>query len=248
MTNRVALVTGGNGGIGTEICRQLAAAGYRVVTTCVDPDKEKIREWQAARKSEGYDIHWVQCDVSDFESCRQMAQKVEAEVGPVEILVNCAGITRDGFLHKMDKANWDAVIGVNLNSAFNVTRQFIQGMRERGFGRIVNISSINGQTGQFGQTNYSASKAGLHGFTMALAKESARKNITVNSIAPGYIETEMTAAIPEDVRNEIIKSLPSGRLGQPHDFARVVLFLVADDADYINGALIPVNGAQFCSF
>lgn len=248
MTKRIALVTGGNGGIGTEICKQLAAAGYRVVTTCVDPDKEKIVEWQAARKSEGHEIAWVQCNVADFDACRAMAKKVEAEHGPVEVLVNCAGITRDGFLHKMEQSNWDAVISVNLNSVFNVTRQFVEGMRERNFGRIVNISSINGQTGQFGQTNYSAAKAGIHGFTMALAKEGARKNVTVNSIAPGYVETEMTAAIQEDVRQSIIKSLPSGRMGQPHDIARVVMFLVADDADYVNGAMIPVNGAQFCSF
>lgn len=248
MTNRVALVTGGNGGIGTEICKQLAATGYRVVTTCVDPVKENIDNWQAARKSEGYDIHWVQCNVADFDSCQAMAQQVEADIGPVEVLVNCAGITRDGFLHKMAQHNWDAVISVNLNSVFNVTRQFIEGMREREFGRIVNISSINGQTGQFGQTNYSAAKAGIHGFTMAVAKEGARKNITANSIAPGYIETEMTAAIPEEVRKSIVESLPSGRMGQPQDIARAVLFLVADNADYINGAMIPVNGAQFCSF
>lgn len=248
MTKRTALVTGGNGGIGTEICKQLAAAGYRVVTTCVDPEKENIAAWQAERKSEGFDIGWVQCNVADFDACQAMAKQVEADYGPVDVLVNCAGITRDGFLHKMEKSNWDAVIGVNLNSVFNVTRQFIEGMRERSFGRIVNISSINGQTGQFGQTNYSAAKAGIHGFTMALAKEGARKNVTVNSVAPGYVETEMTAAIQEDVRQSIVNALPSGRMGQPEDIARVVMFLIADEADYINGAMIPVNGAQFCSF
>lgn len=248
MANRVALVTGGNGGIGTEICKQLAAAGYKVITTCVDPEKEKIAEWQAARKAEGFDIAWVQCNVADFDSCAAMAKKVEAEHGSVDVLVNCAGITRDAFLHKMEKSAWDAVINVNLNSAFNVTRQFIDGMRNRGFGRIVNISSVNGQRGQFGQTNYSASKAGIHGFTMALAQESARKGITVNTVCPGYIATDMTAAIPEEVRNSIVAQIPAGRMGQPSDIARVVVFLVADESDYINGAAIPVNGALFTSF
>jgi acetoacetyl-CoA reductase len=248
MANRVALVTGGNGGIGTEICKQLSTAGYRVVTTCMDPEREKPAEWRAAREREGYDIGWVQCDVADVDACRAMAQAVEAGYGPVEVLVNCAGITRDGFLHKMEKSSWDAVIGVNLNGVFNVSRQFIDGMRRRGFGRIVNISSVNGQTGQLGQTNYAAAKAGMHGFTMALAKEGARKNVTANTIAPGYIATEMTAAIPEDVRQRIVDSIPSGRMGLPRDVARVVVFLAADDADYINGALIPVNGALFCSF
>jgi acetoacetyl-CoA reductase len=248
MANRVALVTGGNGGIGTEICTQLAAAGYKVVTTCVDAEKEKIADWQAERKAEGHDVAWVECNVSDFDSCAAMAKKVEAEHGPVDVLVNVAGITRDAFLHKMEPANWNAVINVNLNSAFNVTRQFIEGMRERKFGRIVNIASVNGQTGQFGQANYSAAKAGMHGFSMALAKEGARKGITANTVAPGYIATSMTAAIPEDVRNQIVAQVPAGRMGKPEDIARTVAFLVADEAEYINGALIPVNGALFCSF
>lgn len=248
MANRVALVTGGNGGIGTEICKQLAAAGYKVVTTCVDAEKENIAAWQSERKAEGYDVAWVECNVSDFDSCTAMAKKVEAEHGPVDVLVNVAGITRDAFLHKMEAAAWNAVISVNLNSAFNVTRQFIDGMRERKFGRIVNIASVNGQTGQFGQTNYSAAKAGMHGFSMALAKEGARKGITANTVAPGYIETSMTAAIPEEVRNQIVAQVPAGRMGKPEEIARAVLFLVADEAEYINGAMIPVNGALFCSF
>lgn len=248
MANRVALVTGGNGGIGTEICEHLAAAGYKVVTTCVDPEKEKIAEWQAARQAKGFDMAWIQCNVADFDSCAQMAKKVEADHGPVDVVVNCAGITRDGFLHKMEKGAWDAVINVNLNSAFNVTRQFIEGMRERGFGRIVNISSVNGQKGQFGQANYAATKAGLHGFTMSLAQEGARKGITANSVCPGYIATEMTAAIPEEVRKGIVAQIPTGRMGTPKDIARVVTFLAADDSDYINGALIPVNGALYTSF
>lgn len=248
MANRVALVTGGNGGIGTEICKQLAAAGYKVVTTCVDAEKEKIVEWQAKREAEGYRVNWVECNVADFDSCAAMAKKVEADHGPVDVLVNCAGITRDAFLHKMEQGSWDAVMAVNLNSVFNVTRQFIDGMRSRGFGRIVNIASVNGQTGQFGQANYSAAKAGMHGFSMALAKEGARKGITANTVCPGYIATEMTAAIPEEVRNSIIAQVPTGRMGKPEEIARVVVFLAADESGYINGAAIPVNGALFTSF
>lgn len=248
MSNRLALVTGGNGGIGTEICKTLAAAGYRVVTTCVDPEKEGIEEWQAQRRAEGHDIAWVQCDVSDFNACVQMAREVEQEFGPVEVLVNVAGITRDAFLHKMELESWEAVIGINLGSVFNVTRQFIEGMRERGFGRVINISSVNGQTGQFGQTNYSASKAGVHGFTMALAKESAPKGVTVNTVSPGYVRTAMTEAIPDKVRESIVAQIPAGRMAEPEEVARVIAFLVADDSGYINGANIPVNGALFCSF
>lgn len=245
MANRVALVTGGNGGIGTEICKQLAAAGYRVVTTCVDPEKEKIKEWQAARKAEGYDIGWVQCNVADFDACQAMAKQVEAEYGPVDVLVNCAGITRDGFLHKMDKSNWDAVIGINLTGAFNVTRQFIEGMRERGFGRIVNISSINGQTGQFGQTNYSAAKAGIQGFTKALALEVARKGVTVNAVSPGYADTSMVAAVKKEILDtQIISQIPLGRLGRPEEVAATIAFLCSEDAAYITGANIPVNGGM----
>lgn len=248
MTKRVALVTGGNGGIGTPICQQLAVAGYRVVTTCVDPEKEELASWLALRSEEGCPIDWVRCDVSVYDACVSMASEIEAEYGSVEVIVNAAGITRDGFLHKMDRENWDDVIDVNLNSAFNVTRQFIGHMRERGFGRIINIASMNGQTGQFGQTNYSAAKAGMHGFTMALAKESAAKGITANTVSPGYIRTSMTDAIPQKVRDAIINQIPAGRMGEPEEVARVVVFLAADDSGYINGANIPVNGALFCSF
>ncbi|MGD8709599.1 MAG: acetoacetyl-CoA reductase [Ectothiorhodospiraceae bacterium] len=248
MSNRVALVTGGNGGIGTEICKQLADGGRRVVTTCVDPEKEGIEAWQAAWREEGYDFGWVQCDVSDFDACAAMAEEVESEYGVVEVLINVAGITRDAFLHKMDVESWQAVINVNLGSAFNVTRQFVEKMRERGFGRVVNISSVNGQTGQFGQTNYSAAKAGIHGFTMALAKEGAPKGVTVNTVSPGYVRTSMTEAIPEKVRESIVSQIPAGRMGEPEEIARVVAFLAADESAYINGANIPVNGALFCSF
>lgn len=248
MGNRTALVTGGNGGIGTEICRQLCAAGYRVVTTCVDPEKEGIQAWQSQLAEAGYDVAWVSCDVASFEACEVMAREVEAAHGPVDILVNAAGITRDAFLHKMDAESWQAVINVNLGSAFNVTRQFITGMRERGFGRVINIASVNGQTGQFGQTNYSAAKAGMHGFSMALAKESAAKGVTVNTVSPGYVRTAMTDAIPDKVRESIIAQVPAGRLAEPPEVARVVAFLVDDDSGYINGANVPVNGALFCSF
>lgn len=248
MAKRIALVTGGNGGIGTEICRQLSAAGYSVVTTCVDAEKEDIASWQQALDAEGHKVGWVECNVADFGSCASMAEEVESRFGPVEVLVNAAGITRDSFLHKMDVEDWNTLISVNLNSVFNVTRQFVDGMRERGFGRVVNISSVNGQTGQFGQTNYSAAKAGIHGFTMALAKEGARKGITANTVSPGYVDTAMTAAIPQEVRESIIAQVPAGRMGRPDEIARVVAFLAAEESGYINGANVPVNGALFTSF
>lgn len=248
MTQRLALITGGEGGIGTEICRQLGAAGRRIVTTCLDPEAENIDQWAETLRAEGIDANWVKCDVSDHDACVAMAQEVRERFGEVEILVNVAGITRDAFLHKMDVAQWQSVININLNGAFNVTHQFIASMREAGFGRVVNISSVNGQTGQFGQTNYSAAKAGLHGFTMALAKEGAPKGVTANTVSPGYIKTSMTAAIPEKVREAIVAQIPAGDMGTPEDIARTVAFLTADEAGYVNGANIPVNGALFCSF
>ena len=248
MTQRLALVTGGEGGIGTEICRQLGAAGHRVVTTCLDPEAENIEGWAEALRQEGVEADWVQCDVSDHDACVKMADEVRERFGDVEILVNVAGITRDGFLHKMAEDQWRSVIDINLNGTFNVTRQFVAAMRERGFGRVVNISSVNGQSGQFGQTNYSAAKAGIHGFTMALAKEGAPKGVTANTVSPGYIKTSMTDAIPEKVRDSIIAQIPAGDLGRPADIARAVVFLTADEAGYINGANLPVNGALFCSF
>ncbi len=248
MAERLALVTGGEGGIGTEICRQLGADGRRIVTTCLDPERENIEAWAQTLRDAGIDANWVQCDVSDYDACVAMAADVEARFGPVDILVNVAGITRDGFLHKMEQSQWTSVIDINLTGAFNVTRQFIGGMRERGFGRVVSISSVNGQTGQFGQTNYSAAKAGLHGFTMAVAKEGAPKGVTANTVSPGYINTSMTAAIPDHVRDAIVAQIPAGDMGEPEDIARAVRFLAADDAGYINGANLPVNGALFCSF
>ncbi|WP_435104499.1 acetoacetyl-CoA reductase [Arhodomonas sp. AD133] len=248
MNDRLALVTGGNGGIGTEICKALVSTGYRVVTTCVDPEAEDIGGWQASLRESGYEVDWVACDVSDFEACATMAAQVVEELGAVDVLVNAAGITRDTFLHKMAPEDWSSVLRVNLDSVFNVSRQFIPSMRDRGFGRVVNIASVNGQTGQFGQTNYSAAKAGIHGFTMALAKESAPKGVTVNTVSPGYVRTSMTAAIPEEIRQGIIDQVPAGRMAEPEEIARVVAFLAADESAYINGANIPVNGALFCSF
>ncbi len=248
MQKRVALVTGGNGGIGTEICKALCSQGRHVVTTCMDPERENIVGWQAALAEEGFDVDWVQCDVSDYDSCQGMARQLISQHGPVGVLVNVAGITRDNFLHKMPLEDWESVLRVNLGSAFNITRQFVDGMRSEGFGRIVNIASVNGQTGQFGQTNYSASKAGLHGFTMALAREGARKNVTANTVSPGYVQTAMMDTIPEDVLNNIVSQVPVGRLAQPAEIARVVAFLAADDGGYVTGANIPVNGGYFMSF
>ncbi|MBP6797590.1 MAG: SDR family oxidoreductase, partial [Luteimonas sp.] len=187
-------------------------------------------------------------DVSDFEACGRLVREVQARGGSLDVLVNAAGITRDTTLRKMERAQWDAVMDINLDSVFNLCRHAVDGMAERGFGRIVNISSVNGQTGQFGQTNYSAAKAGMHGFTMALAREVARKGVTVNSVSPGYCETALVAAIPDEIRQGIVDKVPVGRLGQPSEIARTVAFLTADDAGYITGANIPVNGGLYMGF
>jgi acetoacetyl-CoA reductase len=243
--SRVALVTGGIGGIGTEICRRLADAGHRVVATHVTAERELAATWQRERCAEGREIELVECDVAAFEDCVRMAAEVRARVGVVEILVNCAGITRDKTLVKMDPTHWRAVLDTNLSGAFNVTRQFIDGMAERGFGRIVSISSVNGQKGQFGQTNYSASKAGLFGFTRALAREVAGNGITVNTVSPGYVDTSMVAAVPAEIRAAIISKIPVGRLAQAHEIAWAVAFLVAEESGYITGANLPVNGGLF---
>jgi len=248
MAARLALVTGGEGGIGTEICRYLGKQGRRVITTCFDPESQDMTAWAETLRAEGIDADYVRCDVSDYEACEAMAAEVQQKFGAVEVLVNAAGITRDAFLHKMSVDQWRTLIDINLNGAFNVTRQFITAMREQQFGRIVNISSVNGQTGQFGQTNYSASKAGLHGFTMALAKEGAVKGVTVNTVAPGYIKTAMTAQIPDAVRESIVAQIPAGDMGLPEDIARAVCFLTADEAGYVTGVNLPVNGGLFCSF
>ncbi|MGB5474694.1 MAG: acetoacetyl-CoA reductase [Gammaproteobacteria bacterium] len=243
MAQKTALVTGGTGTIGTEICRQLCQAGHRVVATCLPAETDRAGEWQAGQKGAGYDIGIVSCDLSDFDS----TQAAVAQAGPVDILVNVAGITRDASLRKMTPEQWHAVIQSNLDSVFNATRNVIEGMLERGFGRVISISSINGQKGQFGQANYAASKAGMHGFTMSLAQEGARKGVTANTISPGYIDSPMVNAVPEEVRKQIIAQIPVARLGQPADIARVVVFLAAEDAGFITGANIPVNGGQYMS-
>lgn len=242
---RLALVTGGTGGIGTEICKRLADQGNRVVATYLSGEREQAEEWQRQRLAECHSIDLVQCDVASFDDCVRMAEEVRRRLGVVEILINCAGITRDRTLAKMEPAQWHAVLDTNLDSAFNVTRQFIDGMVERGFGRIVSISSVNGQKGQFGQTNYSSAKAGLYGFSKALAREVAANGITVNTVSPGYVNTAMVAAVPAEIRQAIIGKVPVGRLAQPAEIAWAVAFLVADESGYITGANLPVNGGLF---
>ena len=237
---RVALVTGGTRGIGAAISKALKGAGYKVAATYSGND-EAANKFKAET---GIPVHkW---DVSSFDACAAGVKKVEAELGPVEVLVNNAGITRDGMFHRMSADHWNAVINTNLGSLFNMTRQVIEGMRERKFGRIINISSINGQKGQMGQVNYSAAKAGELGFTKALAQEGARLGVTVNAIAPGYINTEMVQAVPKEVlEKNVIPQIPVNRLGEPEEIARAVVFLAADDAGFITGSTLTVNGGQY---
>ncbi len=237
---RVALVTGGTRGIGAAISAALKDAGYKVAATYGGNDAA------AAAFNEETRIAVYKWDVGDFEACKAGVAGVEAELGPVEVLVNNAGITRDGMLHKMTPESWRAVIATNLDSVFNMTRNVIEGMRARGYGRIVSISSINGQKGQMGQANYSAAKAGLIGFTKAVAQENAFKGITVNAVAPGYIGTEMVRAVPEEVLNtKILPLIPVGRLGEPEEVARCVVFLAGEDAGYITGSTLTVNVGQY---
>ena len=237
---RVALVTGGTRGIGAAISVALKDAGYKVAATYGGNDEA------ASKFKDETGIAVYKWDVGDFEACKAGIAQVEADLGPVEVLINNAGITRDGMFHKMTPENWRAVIATNLDSLFNLTRNVIEGMRERGFGRIISISSVNGQKGQMGQSNYSAAKAGLIGFTKALAQENAFKGITVNAVAPGYIGTEMVRAVPEDVLNsKIIPQIPVGRLGEPEEIARCVVFLAADEAGFITGSTLTANGGQY---
>lgn len=245
MTRRIALVTGGTGGIGTAICNSLNASGYTVVANYFPPEQAQAEEWLAEQRKVDENFHIAGADVSDFDSCADMIKNIEADLGPVDALVNCAGITRDKTLKRMTADQWNAVINTNLNSAFNVTQPVFTGMLERGFGRIINISSVNGQRGQFGQANYSAAKAGLHGFTMAVAQEGAFKGITVNTVSPGYIETAMTSAMPEDVLKSIVGSVPMGRMGKPEEIADTVSWLAKEETAYVTGANIPVNGGLF---
>ena len=238
---RTAIDTGGTRGIGRAIAIALQAAGHRVAAVYRGNDEA------AAAFSRETSIGVYKWDVGDFGACTAGLRRVESELGPVEILVNNAGITRDATLHRMTPEQWSAVIDTNLTSVFNMCRNVIEGMRERSFGRIVNISSINGQKGQLGQANYSAAKAGLLGFTRALALEGARKNITVNAIAPGYVDTDMLAAIPPDVLKTIVAGIPVGRLGTTGDVARTAVFLASDEAGFITGATLAVNGGQYMS-
>jgi acetoacetyl-CoA reductase len=248
MTQQVALVTGGIGGLGTEICRHLARSGKTVIVADLPARSERVDAFFAEIAEHADSIHFEPLDVADHAGCTASLARISESHGPISILVNAAGITRDTSLRKMSAQQWNDVITVNLDGVFNTCRAIVDGMTERGFGRIVNISSVNGQTGQFGQTNYSAAKAGMHGFTMALAREVARKGVTVNSVSPGYCETALVMAVPEAVRNQIIANIPVGRLGQPAEIARVVDFLCAEDSGFITGANIPVNGGYFMDF
>ncbi|MCH8078396.1 MAG: acetoacetyl-CoA reductase [Proteobacteria bacterium] len=242
LKGKVALVTGGTGGIGAAICLKLAESGARVATNY--RNEEKAKAWQADAKKAGHDIAIYQADVADFDACQVLTEQVAKDLGPIDILVNNAGITKDGMFKKMSKEKWDVVMNINLDGLFNMTKPLIEGMTDRGWGRIINISSINGQKGQLGQTNYAASKAGMHGFTMALAQEVARKGVTVNTVSPGYIATEMVMAVSDDIRNSIIAAIPVNRLGTPEEIAALVDFLASEEAGFATGANFSMNGGQ----
>ncbi|HEY6910996.1 MAG TPA: acetoacetyl-CoA reductase [Myxococcales bacterium] len=240
MTRRIAYVTGGMGGIGTAICRKLADAGHLVIAGCgATRDHAK---WLAEQKAEGYEFRCSMGNVADWESTQAAFELAKKEYGPIDILVNNAGITRDGLFRKMTRESWHAVIDTNLNSLFNVTKQVIEPMIERGWGRIVNISSVNGQKGQFGQVNYSTAKAGIHGFTMALAQEVASRGVTVNTVSPGYIGTDMVRAVKPEVLEKIVASIPVKRLGLPEEIASIVSWIASDDAGFATGADFSLNG------
>ena len=241
---RVVLVTGGMGGLGETICTKMADAGYKVVVT-YSPGNTKYAKWLADMKQRGYDMLAVACDVADYDSCTKAVEEVHKKHGAIDVLVNNAGITRDMTFKKMDKVNWDAVMRTNLDSLFNMTKQVADGMVERNWGRIINVSSVNGSKGAFGQTNYSAAKAGVHGFTKALALEVAKKGVTVNTISPGYIGTKMVTAIPAEILNsKILPQIPVGRLGKPEEVAGLVIYLASEEAAFLTGANIAINGGQ----
>ena len=240
---RVAVVTGGMGGLGETISTKMAEAGYRVVVT-YSPSNTKYRSWLEEMKGRGFSFSAFPVDVVDYDDCARICARIQSECGAIDILVNNAGITRDSVFKRMTEADWMAVINTNLNSVFNVTRQVIDGMSERGWGRIINISSVNAIKGQFGQTNYSAAKAGMAGFSKALAQEVVRKGVTVNTVSPGYVETDMVMAIRQEIRDQIVESIPMGRLAKPEEIAAVVAFLASEEAGYITGANISVNGGM----
>jgi acetoacetyl-CoA reductase len=240
---RVALVTGGTGGIGTAIVRRLAGMGIKVATNY--RDEAKAKAWHDKLAAEGIDVTLVKGDVSDPASSEAMVKEVEEKLGPIDILINNAGITRDTTFHKMSYQQWTDVVNTNLNACFNVTRPVIEGMRKRKWGRVVQISSINGQKGQYGQANYAAAKAGMHGFTISLAQENAKFGITVNTVSPGYIGTDMVMAVPEEVREKIVAQIPLGRLGEPDEIAYAISFFLDDKAAWITGANLAINGGHY---
>jgi acetoacetyl-CoA reductase len=243
MSEKVAYVTGGMGGIGTSICQRLAQDGYTVVAGC-GPNSPRKDRWLAEQKALGFDFIASEGNVSDWDSTKAAFDKVKAEVGEIDVLVNNAGITKDGVFRKMSVDDWKAVIDTNLNSLFFVTKQVVDGMLDRGWGRIINISSMNGQRGQFGQTNYSTAKAGMHGFTMALAQEVASKGVTVNTVSPGYIGTDMVRAIREDVLEKIVATIPVKRLGEPEEIAAIVSWLASGQSGFTTGANFACNGGN----
>jgi acetoacetyl-CoA reductase len=241
---RIAVVTGGMGGLGETISTKMADAGYRVVVT-YSPSNTKFRSWLEEMKGRGYSFGAFPIDVVDYDDCARKTATIQAEVGAVDILVNNAGITRDMTFKKMSKGDWDAVMRTNLDSCFNMTKQVMDGMVDRGWGRVINVSSVNGQKGAFGQTNYSAAKAGIHGFTKALALEVARKGVTVNTISPGYIGTKMVTAIPKEILDtKILPQIPIGRLGKPDEVAGLIIYLCSEEAAFVTGANISINGGQ----
>ena len=241
---KVVLVTGGMGGLGETISTKMVDAGYRLAVT-YSPGNKTHADWVAQMGSRGYEILAVPCDVADYDSCASAVAEVARKLGPVEVLVNNAGITRDMTFRKMDRVNWDAVLRTNLDSLFNMSKQVADGMVDRGWGRIINVSSVNGSKGAFGQTNYSAAKAGVHGFTKALALEVAKKGVTVNTISPGYIGTKMVTAIPKEILDsKILPQIPKGRLGKPDEVAGLIIYLCSEEAAFVTGANISINGGQ----
>lgn len=241
MTQRIAYVTGGMGGIGTAICKRLSTAGFRVIAGC-GPNSSRKNQWLADMRALGHDVTASEGNVSDWDSTKAAFDKAKVEIGPIDVLVNNAGIARDVVFHKMEKTEWDVVINTNLNSMFNVTKQVIDDMIARRWGRIINISSVNGQKGQFGQTNYSTAKAGIHGFTMALAQEVASKGVTVNTVSPGYVGTAMVRAIRPDILSKIVDTIPVKRLAEPEEIASIVGWLASDEAGFATGADFSING------
>ena len=241
MSKRVALVTGGMGGIGTAICKALAEENCIVVANCL-PGFPRKHEWLELTRSEGFEFHAAEGDVADYQSCATMVAEIEAAIGAVDVLVNNAGITRDNMFRKMGRGDWDAVLSTNLDSVFNVTHQVLSGMAGRGWGRVINMSSVSAVKGQFGQANYCAAKAGILGFTKAIAQEVAKKGVTVNAIAPGYIDTDLVMAIKPEVREQIVASVPMGRLGRPEEIAHLVRYLVSELAGFMTGATLNING------